>query len=72
MISELLKAFTAADNYKSPGNDCISKEFYLQLWHIVKKPLCVSNQESFRVGELRISLKGTIIKSLKKKDRDKR
>ena len=70
--NELLKALTSMDNDKSPGNDGITKEFYIKLWDVVKEPLCASIQQSFIVGELSASQKQTIIKLIEKKDRDKR
>ena len=60
------------DNYKSPGNDGITKQFYIKFWDAVKEPLCASTQRSFIAGELSTSQKQTIIKLIEKKDRDKR
>ena len=45
--SELLKALTFMDNDKSPGNDDITKEFYIQFWDFIKEPLCTSIQQFF-------------------------
>ena len=70
--SELLKVLTSMDNDKSPGNDVITKEFYITFWDVVKEPLCASIQQSFIVGELRTSEKQAFIKSIEKKDRDKK
>ena len=69
---ELLKALTSMDNDKSPGNDGITKEFYIKFWDAVKEPLCASIQQSFIAGELSTSQKQAIIKLIEKKDRDKR
>ena len=69
---ELLKALTSMDNDKSPGNDGITKEFYIKFWDVVKEPLCASIQQSFIAGELSTSQKQVIIKLIEKKDRDKR
>ena len=69
---ELSNALTSMDNNKSPGNDSITKEFYIKFWDVVKESLCTSIQESFLVGELSISQKQAIIKLIEKKDRDKR
>ena len=33
---EFLKALTSMDNYKSPGNDGITKEFYMKFWDAFK------------------------------------
>ena len=69
---ELLQALTSMDNDKSPGNDGITKEFYIKFWDVVKKPLCASIQQSFIAGQLSTSQKQAIIKLIEKKDRDKR
>ena len=70
--SELLKGLTSMDNNKSPGNDGITKEFYIKFWNVVKEPLCASIQQSFIVGELSTSQKQAIIKLIEEKDKDKR
>ena len=69
---ELLKTVTSLDNDKSPGNDGITKEFYIKFWDVVKEPLCASIQQFFIAGELSTSQKKAIIKLIEKKDRDKR
>ena len=68
---ELLKALTSMDNDKSPGNDSITKEFYIKFWGAIKETLCASIQQSFIAGELSTSEK-QVIKLIEKKDRDKR
>ena len=70
--SELLNALTSMDNDKSPGNDSITKEFYIKFWEVIKEPLFASIQQSFIVGELSTSQKQAVIKLIEKKDRDKR
>ena len=60
------------DNDKSPGNDGITKEFYIKFWDVVKEPLCASIQQSFIEVELSTSQKQVIIKLIEKKGRDKR
>ena len=69
---ELLKALTSMDNDKSPGNDGITKEFYIKFWDVVKEPLCASIQQSFTAGELSTSQRQTIIELIEKRNRDKR
>ena len=36
--SELLNALTSMDNDKFPGNDGITKEFYIKFWEVIKEP----------------------------------
>ena len=60
--SEILKALNSIYNDKSPGNDGITKTFYIKFWDAVKQTLCASIQQSFIVGELSISQKQAIIK----------
>ena len=60
------------DNDKSPGNDGITKEFYITFWDTVKELLCASIQQSFLAGELSTSQKQAIIKLIEEKDRDKK
>ena len=60
------------DNDTFPGNDGITKEFYIKFQDVVKQPICASIQQSFIAGELSISQKQAIIKLIEKKDRDKR
>ena len=66
--SELLKALTSMDNDRSPGNDGITKEFYITFWDAVKEPFCASIQQSFIVGELGTFQKQAIVKLIEKKE----
>ena len=61
-----LRALSSMDNDKSPGNDGITKEFYIKFWDAVKEPLCASIQQSFIAGELSTSQKQAIIKLIEK------
>ena len=70
--SELLNALTSMDNDKSPGNDGITKEFYIKFWEVIKEPFFASIQQSFIVGGLSTSQKQAVIKLIDKKDRNKR
>ena len=45
--SELLKALTFMGNDKSPGNDGITKKFYIKFKDFIKEPLCASIQQLF-------------------------
>ena len=59
-------------NSKSPGNDGLTKEFYEGFWDKIKEFLITSATEAKHGGELSISQRQAIIKSIEKKDRDKR
>ena len=66
---ELVKVLTSMGNDKSPGNNGITKEFYIKFWDAVKERLGASIQPSFIAGELSASQKQTIIKLIEKKDK---
>ena len=57
---------------KSPVNNRITKEFYEAFWDDLKKPLLVSVNKAFEVGELSTPQKQAVIKLIEKKDKDKR
>ena len=40
--SELLNDLTSMNNGKSPGNDDITKEFYIKFWEVIKEPFFAS------------------------------
>ena len=60
------------ENDKTPGNDGLSKEFYEVFWDDVKFPLLASINDAFIKEQLSTSQKQAVIKSIEKKDRDKR
>ena len=57
---------------KTPGNDGITKEFYVAVYQFIDKYFIDSANYSFRVGELSPSEKQAVITLLEKKDKDKR
>ena len=57
---------------KTPGNDGLSKEFYMKFWQKLKEPLYRSLMQGKRKGELSTSQRQAVIKLLGKKGRDKR
>ena len=69
---ELLKGLKKIPINKSPGNNGITKEFYEAFWDGLKRPLLLSVNKAFQVGELSTSQKQAVIKLTKKKDNDKR
>ena len=61
-----------SESDKSPGNDGIAKEFYEFFWEDIKNSLSDSIGKSFISGKLSTSQKQAVMKSIEKKDRDKR
>ena len=57
-------------NDKSPGNDGLTKEFYISFWANIKATFIYSLKQAKERKELRISQRQAIIKSIEKKDRD--
>ena len=57
-------------NDKSPGNDGLTKEFYISFWANIKATFISSLKQAKERKELRISQRQAIIKSIEKKDRD--
>ena len=52
---------------KTPGNNCLTSEFYEDFWSELKTPLLLYYRKSFLSGELRISQKQGAIKLTEKK-----
>ena len=57
---------------KSPGNDGLTKDFYETCWNQLKEIFVDSVLEANEKGHLNLSQRQAIIKSIEKKDRDKR
>ena len=70
--AELFKALQSMENNKTPGNDGLTKEFYVTFWMDVKIPLILSVKKAFYKKELSTSQKQAIIKLIEKKEKDKR
>ena len=64
---ELLKGLKKIPINKSPGNNGITKEFYEAFWDGLKRPLLLSVNKAFQVGELSTSQKQAVIKLTKKR-----
>ena len=60
------------ENDKSPGNDGLTKEFYVTFWDDIKATFISSLKQAKEKKELSISQRQAIIKFIEKKDRDKR
>ena len=43
---ELFKSLISMQDYKSPGNDELTKEFYEYFWNVIKDPLMNSIKEA--------------------------
>ena len=70
--NELLDALKSMDNNKSPGNDGLTKEFYVLFWSDIKKTFLASVREAFLKENLSASQLQAVINLIEKRDRDKR
>ena len=68
---ECLKVLKTCKNNKSPGNDGLSYEFYLQFWDILKQPLVESFNYSYIKSEMSISQRQALITLIDKKGKDR-
>ena len=68
---ECLEMLKSLKGNKSPGNDGLSKEFYLKFWKKLSKPLLESYVYSFENGSLSNSQKQAIITLLEKHGKDR-
>ena len=57
---------------KTPGNDGITREFYVAFFDLIKDLLMSSINYSWKVGELSTSQKQAVITLIEKKGKDKR
>ena len=64
---EIFDALNSMENNKSPGNDGITKEFYVHFWDILKQPLLNSIQFSYLNEELGTSQRQAVIKLIERK-----
>ena len=69
---EIFEAVKSFQNNKSPGNDGLTKEFYIAFWEEIKKPFMYSISESKKVKHLSTSQRQAIIKLMEKPNKDKR
>ena len=70
-ILELEEAIKNSQNGKSPGNDGITREFYIVFWKQISQPLFESLIDGKNKGFLSASQRQAVIKLLEKKSRDK-
>ena len=59
------------ENNKSPGNDGLTKEFYITFWKKVKAPFLQAVEKASLAKQLNVAQKQAIVKLIKKKGRDK-
>ena len=71
-IDDLKYSLLSMEDKKSPGNDGLTKEFYVIFWEDVSEVMYNSLMLSKQKGELSSSQKQAVIKLIEKKDRDKR
>ena len=69
---DLFDSMKNMENDKSPGNDGLTKEFYVTFWDDIKATFISSLKQAKERKELSISQMQAIIKLIEKKDRDKR
>ena len=69
---DLYDSMKSMENDKSPGNDGLTKEFYVTFWDDIKATFISSLKQAKERKELSISQRQAIIKLIEKKDRDKR
>ena len=60
------------ENDRSPGNDGLTKEFYITFWYDIKVTFISSLDQDKKRKELNISQRQAIIKLIEKKNREKR
>ena len=68
----MLIALQTIENNKSPGNDGLTKEFYITFWNKVKAPLLLAIEKSYLVKQLSAWQKQAAITLIGKKRRDER
>ena len=71
-LDELSDALHSSENGKSPGNEGLSREFYLTFWERVAPIMLDSFLDRYAKGFLSPSQRQAIIKLIEKKDEDKR
>ena len=60
------------ENDRSPGNDGLTKEFYMTFWYDIKVTFISSLKQDKKRKELNISKRQAIIKLTEKKNKEKR
>ena len=71
-IKECFESLNKMGNNKTPGNDGLSKEFYLVFWQELGQMMIESFNYSFETGTLSTSQNQVIFTLLEKPDKDTR
>ena len=71
-LKEIYQVLESMPGKKSPGNDGLSKEFYLSFFDLLSQPLLESLNAAFDEGEHSPSQRQAIISLIEKKGKDKR
>ena len=69
---DLYETLCSMQGGKSPGNDGLTKEFYIHFWDLVGDSIYESLIEAREKGTLSPTQRQALIKLIAKKDRDKR
>ena len=69
---DLYDSMKSIENDNSPGNDGLTKEFYVTFWEDIKATFIASLEQAKDREELSISQRHAITKLIEKKNRDKR
>ena len=69
---ECFKVLCEMPSGKSPGNDGLTKEFYMQFWDIISEPLLSSLNYSYDKQQLSNSQKQSVITLILKPNKDKK
>ena len=70
-LNEIFNALNAMSSNKTPGNDGLTKEFYLTFFEILGSKLLTFLNYAFSVGELPTSEKQAVITLIEKSEGDK-
>ena len=71
-VNECFNSLQSMHSNKTPGNDGITREFYIAFFDLIKDLLMSSINYSWEVGELSTSQKQAVITVIEKKGKDKR
>ena len=71
-VNEFFNCLQSMPSNKTPGNDGITREFYMAFFDLIKDLLMSSINYSWKVGELSTSQKQAVITLIEKKGKDKR